>query len=345
MNASRVPGLTSSPILPKAELHCHIEGAARPALVAAQAARYGVDVSGIIAEGRYLWHDFTSFLAAYDLAASVFRTGEDYALLAEDHLTRLAADGTIYSEFFISPDHARAAGLSPRAYVEGLAEGMARAEAATGIVARMIVIGVRHLGAEAVEAVARWAAALDHRLVSGFGLAGEERMHHPADFARAFDIARDAGLSLTVHAGELAGAESVAAALDALHPSRIGHGVRAIESGPLLRRLAEEQIVLEVCPGSNLALGIFDGVDTHPLPRLKAAGIPVTVSADDPPFFATTLAEEYAMAGAMGFSQADLVDLTRTAIDAAFVDEESRGRLRTKLEAAAISLGASDVTP
>ncbi|WP_432757178.1 adenosine deaminase [Consotaella aegiceratis] len=331
--------------MPKAELHCHIEGAAPPDLVVAQAARYGVDVSGIINGDTYVWYDFTSFLAAYDLASSVFRSAEDYALLASDHLTRLAADETLYAEFFISPDHARSAGLDPLAYVEGLADGIRQAEAATGIVARMIVIGVRHLGAEAVEAAAEWTATLAHPLITGFGLAGEERVGRPADFARAFDIARNAGLGLTAHAGELAGADSVRDALDAFRPSRIGHGVRAIEDPDLVRRLADEGIVLEVCPGSNLALGIYESLAAHPLRAIRQAGVAVTVNADDPPFFSTTLAGEYELARAAGLTAPELMDLTRTAIEAAFVDEETRGRLKDRLILDAISLGAPAAAP
>ena len=116
-------------MLPKAEIHCHIEGAASPDLVSQQARKYGADTSGYIRDGSFVWNDFTSFLAAYDAAASLFRTEEDYALLAETYLTSLAADGAIYSEFFTSPDHAIRAGLSPQAYTNGLGEGIRRANA------------------------------------------------------------------------------------------------------------------------------------------------------------------------------------------------------------------------
>ena len=315
----------------KAEIHCHIEGAARPELVEAQAIKYGADVSAIIRDGAYVWTDFTSFLAAYDMAASLFRTAEDYALLAEDYLVSLAKDGAIYSEFFISTDHAKEAGLDPTLYVEGLAEGIARAKAATRIEARMIAIGLRHLGPQAVEATARWAAGNRHELITGFGMAGEERMHHPRDFATAFDIARKAGLGITVHAGELAGAASVAAALDHLKPSRIGHGVRAIEDPALVERIASEGIVLETCPGSNIALGVFADFASHPFRRLEEAGCRVTLNSDDPPHFHTSLAREYEIArDAFGYDEAALAGFTRTAIEAAFVDETTRRRLLTQ---------------
>jgi adenosine deaminase len=323
-----------SDTVPKAELHCHIEGAAPPALVERQARKYGVATEAFIRDGRYVWHDFTSFLFAYDNAAALFRSEEDYALLAQTYLAELAAAHCLYSELFVSPDHARSAGLSPDAYVAAIAEGIVRARDAHGIECRMIVVGVRHLGVDAVEGAARFAASRPHDFVTGFGMAGDERFGHPRDYARAFDIARDAGLGITVHAGELSGAESVMAALDHLRPSRIGHGVRAIEDPATVRRLAREGVVLEVCPGSNIALSVFDGFADHPFPSLREAGVKVTLASDDPPFFETSLAREYAIAGEhFGCSADDLRAVTRTAIEAAFVDAATRRRLLERVDA------------
>ncbi|WP_011582968.1 MULTISPECIES: adenosine deaminase [Chelativorans] len=320
-------------MLLKAELHCHIEGAASPALVKAQARKYGADISSFIRGGAYYWQDFTTFLLAYDQAASLFRTQEDYALLAETYLKELAAGGAIYSEFFTSPDHAERAGLSPQAYTDGLAEGMVQAKAATGIESRMIVTGVRHFGPEAVEKAARFAASCEHPLVTGFGMAGDERAGHPRDFAYAFDIAREAGLGISIHAGEFGGAESVEAALDHIRPSRIGHGVRAIENPDLVRRIADEGVVLEVCPVSNVVLKVFPEFARHPFPQLVAAGCRVTLNSDDPPHFHTSLAREYAVAAEyFGLDETTLNAITSTAIEAAFVDEKTRAALFARLK-------------
>lgn len=322
-------------MLPKAEIHCHIEGAAPPQLVLRQAEKYGVDMSAFIREGSFVWDDFTTFLAAYDAAAGLFRTEEDYALLAETYLTSLAEDGAIYSEFFTSPDHADRAGLSPQAYTDGLGEGIRRAKEKTGIEGRMIVTGVRHFGVKSVEAAARFAVECGHPLVTGFGMAGEERTGHPRDFARAFDIAREAGLGITVHAGELAGWESVAAAMDHLHPSRIGHGVRAIENPDLVRRISDEGTVLEVCPVSNIELKVFGSFADHPFGKLRDAGCRVTLNSDDPPYFWTSLKREYEVATEhFGLDDAALLDVTRTAIEAAFVDDATRAALLARVEAA-----------
>ena len=316
----------------KAELHCHIEGAAPAGLVERQAAKYGEDPSPFVRDGAFVWHDFASFLSAYDFCAGLFRTQQDYALLAEHYLTSLARDGAIYSEIFTSPDHAAGAGLSPQAYTEALGEGISRAMAKTGIEGRMIVTGVRHLGVEAVERAARFAARCGHPLVTGFGMAGDERFGDIEDYVRAFEIAREAGLGITVHAGELAGWESVAAALDHLRPARLGHGVRAVENPDLVRRIADQGVVLECCPSSNVALGVFADFAAHPLPALRAAGCKVTLSSDDPAYFGTSLKREYDLA-AEHFAMNDkaLAAVTRTAVEAAFVDRKTKAALLARL--------------
>lgn len=316
----------------KAELHCHIEGAAAPELVIRQAQKYGIDASPYIRNGAFVWSDFTSFLAAYDFSANLFRSEEDYVRLAEFYLTSLARDGAIYSELFISPDHAAKSGLAAQAYADAIGEGMNRAKAKTGIEARMIVVGIRHLGVEAVEAAARFAARCKHPLVTGFGMAGEERAGDMEDFVRAFEIARENGLGITVHAGELADAESVAAALDHINPARIGHGVRAVEDPDLVKRIAERGVVLECCPGSNIALKIFPSFAEHPFNALRRAGCKVTLNSDDPPYFWTSLKHEYEIAAThFGLSDKELTAITRTAIEAAFVDRKTKAALLARL--------------
>jgi adenosine deaminase len=197
----------------------------------------------------------------------------------------------------------------------------------------MIVVAVRHLGAERARATALKATRHRHPLVTGFGLAGDETMHHPRDFAPAFAIAADAGLGLTAHAGELAGPQSVTAALDHLGVKRIGHGVRAIEDPALVERLAAEGIVLELCPSSNVALKLYPDVAHHPFRRLMEAGVRVTINSDDPPYFHTSLGGEYeALARDQGLDDAALRTATRTAIEAAFVDEATRARLLERVD-------------
>jgi adenosine deaminase len=148
-------------------------------------------------------------------------------------------------------------------------------------------------------------------------------------------MAREAGLRLTAHAGEWGGPESVRDALDAFRPERIGHGVRAIEDTATVDRLAREGIVLEVCPGSNVALGLYRDWRAHPIARLRDAGVKVTVSTDDPPFFHTTMAREFdRLSEDLGWEDEELMALNATALDAAFCDGDTKDRIRKTLEAA-----------
>ena len=319
--------------IPKAELHCHLEGAARPELVRRLAREHGIDLAHVFdADGRYVQGDFTTFLATYDDVVEVFRTPEDYGALALDHYTWLAEQGAIYAEIFVSPAHANRSGFGWPALVEAIVAGIDEARGAHGIEGRIVATGVRHFGPESVLEAARIVADHPHPWVTGFGLAGDERQHHVRDFAPAFDIVREAGLGLTAHAGEFAGPQSVVDALDWLKVGRIGHGVRAIEDEAVVDRLAAERIVLEVCPGSNIALGIYEEAADHPLGRLWDAGVRVTLNSDDPPFFHTDLAAEYAFAAEeKRLEEANLREITRTAVEAAFVDEATRARLLARV--------------
>lgn len=325
-----------SPIdaLPKAELHCHIEGAMAPALAHAIATRNDIALpASLFSErGDYAWRTFNEFLMAYDAAAGAMRTAEDYAELMYGYLAACAAEGTIYVEMFISPDQALAIGLGYAAQLEGVAAGIDRAEAEFGIVARLIPCCLRHLGPDRALEMARLVAAEPHAYVVGFGMAGDELRYTPADFAPAFHVADAAGLACTVHAGEVAGPQSVRDAIAALPVRRIGHGVRAIEDPALVGDLARRGIVLEVCPGSNLALGLYRDHGSHPLRRLLDAGCRVTLNSDDPAFFATSIGNEYAMAGSrMGLSEAELLAITCTAIEAAFIDSDIRHALLARI--------------
>lgn len=305
-----------------------------PALVRKLGERYGVDTTGLFDEaGHYIWHDFTSFLDAYDGAAALLKKPEDYRDHAYDYFTSMAAEGCLYGEFFASADHAAAMGYDYIDMIEAIDAGMADAEAETGIIGRITLTCVRHIGPEQAVITARLLEKHPHPRVTGWGMGGEERMHHPKDFAPAFDIARGAGMRITSHAGELDGPESVIATLDYLKPERIGHGVRSIEDPDLVRRLADEEILLEVCPGSNVALQLYPSYAEHPVMALRDAGIRVTISSDDPPFFHTSIGREYdEVQKAFALSDKEMTDLTRIAIDAAFVDDATRQRLAAKVD-------------
>lgn len=325
-------------MIPKAELHCHIEGAAEPDLVFKQAKKYNIDPTGYIDPVKgYIWDDFSGFLKSYDFVASLFRTPEDYVQLTETHFLNLAKQGCLYGEIFASPDHASRIGCSYETLIQSISEGIYRAKDATKIEGRIIITGVRHAGVDAVTEAANLAVKHTDKLVTGFGMAGDERIGEVKDFVRAFDIARDGGLSLTVHAGEFAGADSVRNALDYFKVTRIGHGVRAIEDPDLVSRLADEKITLEVCPASNIALNVYDNIKAHPFKKLDQAGCMVTLNSDDPPHFHTSISNEYDIASTrFGYNNQELCEFTKRSLDNAFVDEETRKMLLEELSKAAL---------
>ena len=241
---------------------------------------------------------------------------------------RSARDGSIYCELMISPDHATDVGMSYEALVDGVTEGVNLARTSTGIEARLIITAVRHRGPEAAVKIARRAEAYPHPLVTGFGMAGNERCYRPREFARAFKIAQDAGLLTTCHTGEFCGPDSIWETVSELGVKRIGHGVRCVEDERLLNHLAEKGIVLEVCPTSNLKLGLYRSPREHPLLKLIRAGCRVTLNTDDPAHFDGSLMQEYQDAQInFNLSDHDLANFTKTAIEAGFCDEKTRRSL------------------
>jgi adenosine deaminase len=320
--------------VPKAELHVHLEGTAPPALVRRLAERNGVEVpEGVFADDEtFAWSDFLHFLRTYDLAASVIRTPEDYRDVTFEYLESVAAEGGVYVELIASPDHAAAAGLTDAEHYAGIAQGIDDARDATGIEARIVIAAIRNLGVDAAEAIARRHADDRHPYVVGFNLVGDEAAW-PADrFARAYEIAAGSGLGCTVHAGEHAGPESIRAALS-LPVTRISHGVRAIADPTLVHELAERGTVLEVCPSSNVALGVFETYEDHPLGALREAGVRVTLGSDDPPYFGCSIGTEYAVARQChGFEEGQLIDVTRVAVQAGFAEDAVKDAALARLD-------------
>lgn len=312
--------------VPKAELHVHLEGTATPDLVRRLAARNGVALPEerlFNPDGTFAWNDFLHFLESYDLAAAAIRTGADYRDVTYEYLAACAAEGAVYVELIASLDHGKNVGLADDEHLAGIAQGIDDARRDHGITGRIISSIVRNFGVADCEDVARRTVALDHPYVVGFNMAGDEAGFPASDYERAFAIVHEAGLGCSVHAGEHAGPESIRAALELPGVVRISHGVRAVEDPDLVAELADRGIVLEVCPTSNVVLGVFPTYEAHPLGRLRAAGVPVTLGSDDPPYFGTTIGREYEVAHErLGCSLADLAEITETALNAAFSDTE-----------------------
>ncbi|WP_416915539.1 MAG: adenosine deaminase [Roseicyclus sp.] len=322
--------------IPKVELHLHLEGGAPPAFIRGLAKEKSVDLSGIFREdGGYTYRDFWHFLQVYEAATGVLTTPEDYARLTRAVLEESAANGVVYAETFLSPDFCGGGDVGAwRDYLTAIREAAEDMERSHGITLRGIVTCIRHFGPDRSRPIAVCAAETAGDWLTGFGMAGDELKGKPGDFLWAFDCAREAGLRITVHAGEWGGAASVRDALDALNPERIGHGVQAIDDPALVDRLAEDGIVLECCPGSNVFLGVYKDWRSHPIERLRERGVKVTVSTDDPPFFGITMTSDYENLNRhFGWDEEIFAEVNRNALEAAFCDAATKDKIAKKLGA------------
>src|SRR5579859_697341 len=287
--------------VPKAELHVHLEGSIQPTTLLTLAQRNGVALPvTTLTELRewFTFRDFNHFIDIYFKISSCLKTAEDYELIAYEFGAMMAQQQVRYAEVTFSPStHYFALGLPQEVYFAGLEQGRKRARADFGVEMRWIFDIVRniedearsHLLADYVTSVA--IEGKEHGVVA-LGLGGAEVGYPPERFTRQFERARGAGLHSVPHAGETVGPASIWGAVRELGAERIGHGVRAIEDPSLVSYLADHTIPLEICPTSNVRLGIYKNFAEHPLSRLHAAGVPVTVNSDNPPLFNTTLTQE-----------------------------------------------------
>ena len=320
---------------PKVELHLHLVGSASPATLAALAARH--PDAGVPADpdALFTFRDFPHFIEVYDLVNALVRTPADVADLVEGAARDLAAHRVRWCEMTVTPFmHARR-GLAHGGVVEGLAEGRRRA-ATLGVSFGWVYDIPGQFGQEAARETLR--VALDEAPpgLVGFGLAGAEAGVDRTAFGWAFDRARAAGLASLPHAGEGDGPASVRAALDRLGADRIGHGVRAVEDGDLVARLAATGTPLEVCPSSNVCTRVVPALADHPIARLRDAGVVVTVNTDDPHMFGTDLDEEYRrLAATFGWGVDDLAALVQAGIAASLLDRPTKARLAEEVAAAA----------
>lgn len=322
--------------LKKAELHVHLEGTISPDLARKLAKRNQLTLPpGLIApDGKsYLSKDFLDFLKVYDTLAAVIKLPQDYYDITFDYLKTNAQDDAIYIEMMYSPDHAeQSSGIPSKEHLAAIQQAIDDAKHQFDIVGRILLTAVRHYGVEACERVAKQAAVDRFQCVSGFGLGGDEARFPPKLFTKTYQIAADAGLECTVHAGEFDSAKGMEEAMNCLPIKRIGHGVRAIYSPETMDMVKERGIALEICPTSNIFLGLFKDMKSHPLPQLLNAGIKVSINSDDPPFMSTNLANEYRkVQESYNYSDEEMNNITRMAIEAAFVDNKSKQELIGKI--------------
>ncbi len=319
--------------LPKVQLHCHLEGTVRAATFRELARRRGLDLGERADPARtYAFTNFGEFLLLFGQVCRALREPADYARVARDYVADAAAEGVRYAELFVSPSvwtflHP---GLDVRATVEAIRAALDEAGAPLGIEVALIADLTRNFGIERAESIAALAVGLRDLGVIGVGLGGDEANWPPELYARAYAIAREGGLHGVVHAGEAAGPASVRAAVEVLGAERIGHGVRAVEDPAVVELLAQRRIPLEICPTSNRLTGAAPPDRPHPVGALDAAGCIVTLDADDPALFGTTLLDEYRLVGDW-LGEDALLRFARNGIEASFAAEPTKRRLRAAL--------------
>ncbi|GAA2146217.1 adenosine deaminase [Nocardioides koreensis] len=326
--------------LPKAHLHLHFTGSMRHETLLELAERDGIVLpDSLVSE----WPPKLSaadekgwfrFQRLYDVARSVLRTPDDVRRLVTEAAEDDVRDGGRWLEIQVDPSGygARFGGIT--AFTDLVLDAVRDASRETGLGMAVVIAANRTRHPLDARTLARLAAQYAGRGVVGFGLSNDERRGTTGDFAPAFAIAERAGLALVPHGGELLGPASVRVCLDSLRADRLGHGIRSVEDPALLDRIVEAGVVLEVCPVSNVALGVYSDLTSVPLPALMAAGATVALGADDPLLFGSRLAGQYAtMRAAHDLTDADLAELARMSIRGSRAPDEVKKELTADVDA------------
>lgn len=308
-------------LLPKAHLHLHFTGSMRPSTLLELADKYGVRLPDALTSGEPPKLRATDergwfrFQRLYDAARSCLREPDDIRRLVREAAEEDVRDGSGWLEIQVDPTSYAPllGGIIPA--VEIILDAVDAASRETGLGMRVVIAANRMKHPLDARTLARLAVRYADRGIVGFGLSNDERRGMARDFDRAFAIAREGGLLAAPHGGELTGPSSVRDCLDDLHAARIGHGVRAAEDPRLLKRLADRQITCEVCPASNVALGVYERPEDVPLRTLFEAGVPMALGADDPLLFGSRLAAQYEIARRHhAFTDAELAELARQSV-------------------------------
>jgi len=334
---------------PKVVLHDHLDGGVRPATVIDLAADAGIELPTTNVDELREWFTivpgmpFPEAWHRFSVAIAVLQTADALHRVAREAVEDLAEDGVVYAELRFAPLNHLQGDLTPDEVLAAVTSGIAEGEATTGCVARTIVCGIRENEPAESVAAAELAVAWKDRGVVGFDLAGNEYDFGADLHAEAFAIARNGGLGVTVHAGEMAGPESIALSIDVAQPTRIGHGLslaadceivagRIVALGAVARRVRDAGLVLEVGVTSNSCLGT--PIVDHPVRMFHDAGIAVSVNPDDRAITTTTTAREYELWSKIhGFTNDEFREINLRALEAAFCDEQTKARLRPTIAA------------
>ncbi len=320
--------------IPKVELHVHLEGSIRPATLLQLAERNGVSLPASDEAGLrdfYRFRDFAHFVEVYVAVSRCLRTPADYQLVAFEFGAEMARQNIRYAEAtFTMSTNMRLTGLPWQEILAGLNEGRRRAQARFGVDWRW-VFDICRDNPDTQETILEIALAARDDGVVALGLGGSEAPFPPELFSATFERARQAGLPRVPHAGETAGPASIWAALEALHADRIGHGVRCIEDHHLIAYLRDASIPLEICPTSNIRLGVYPDYASHPLRSLWDEGLLITVNSDDPPMFGTDLVGEYELlVTEFGFDAEMLAQVSLNGVRAALLTPAQKARLEAE---------------
>lgn len=315
---------------PKIELHVHLEGTVRPATLLEIATRNNlalpVEGEDELAE-LYRFRDLAHFIDVWVMTTNVLLKADDYRQITFDYAREAKLHGAVYIEAIFSPAERVKRGARWEDIFEGVCDGAAEARETLGVEVRFTPDIPRDLDSDEIamgEETAQWAVRYRDRGVVGIGLGGIEDGFPPEPFSRAFEIAREGGLGSVPHAGEASGLASIRGAIDVLHADRLRHGIRAADHPELIAELAERQIVLDICPTSNVRTRSVPSMDQHPLPLFLKAGVRCSISTDDPAMFGTDLSIEHAEALAVG---ADPRSLWNAGMAGALCDDGTTSRL------------------
>lgn len=322
--------------LPKAELHLHIEGSLEPELMLTLAQRNGIELPySTVQEAKdaYQFSNLQEFLNLYFQGMSVLRNKDDFYDLAMDYFKRARGEGVVHIDMHFDPQAHLQRGVPLEEVMSGLLRAKQEAENTLDLSIGMIMAFLRDRPADEALHVLEQAAPY-WKMIDAVGLDSAEIDNPPIKFVDVYQRAKDLGFVRVAHAGEEGSASYIQEALDQLDVTRIDHGVRCLENTTLVKRLYREQIVLTVCPLSNVSLNVVENLRDHPLPQLLAEGLKVTISSDDPAYFGGgMLANHFACAEAFGWGEEIFRQLTRNAIEEALVTEERRLDLLARLDA------------
>ncbi|MBN1305691.1 MAG: adenosine deaminase [Anaerolineales bacterium] len=321
--------------MPKAELHVHLEGSVLPATLLKLARRHQIALPADTVEGLREWYtfrDFDHFIEIYMVISSCLRTAEDIELITREFLQEQARQNILYTEATFTPyNQYMNCQLDFQPQMEAVNRARRWGYQELGVQMNVIMDIPRIIPPDQGDRVAGWALEWFGGGLAALGLGGPEVDNPPEKYRRAFNRVRQAGIPCVLHAGETVGPSSIWSALKVAESRRIGHGVRAVEDPALVEHLRAAQTPLEVCPTSNLCLGVYPSMEAHSLPVLMESGLFITLNSDDPPMFNTTLTEEYLRCQrAFGWEQEVIQGLVMNAVEAALLPEEEKAGLRKK---------------